>query len=127
MPNKAETLCITLQHPEIDKLHAEMLELVSTLSQANADAYQGLYTQLIKHTEQHFSYEERLMQEGAYPHTAEHLLEHRQMLSEMKRFQQRNRALARAYIAQRLPERLNLHINRLDSQLAAWLHSSQSV
>jgi len=119
--DKSESSHLILQHPEIDLLHGQMMELVKALARSDLDTYFALYRELIAHTEEHFAYEEALMLGRDYPHAAEHLAEHRQILGELKRFQHRKTSLSRAYIAQRLPERLALHINRLDSQLVAWL------
>jgi hemerythrin len=123
MSEISETLCVAVHHPEIDAIHAELAELAATLSDADDTAFASFYPSLISHTEAHFAHEERLMRESAFPHAAEHLVEHRQMLQEMKQFQLRRISISRAYIEQRLPERLNLHIIRMDSLLAAWLRS----
>lgn len=65
--------------------------------------------------------EEELIASSGFPHGAEHRSEHKQMLAEMRRFSQRHPVMARAYVQDRLPERLNLHITRMDSLLAAFL------
>jgi len=121
----AVTLCVSVYHAEIDKLHQELAELVEQLATTPDKEFDELYAELISHTESHFSHEEHLIKESAFPHHAEHLAEHRQMLQEMKQFQQRIARgllpLARAYVEQRLPERFNLHITRMDSLLAAYL------
>lgn len=116
-----EALQVRVHHPEIDAIHAELAELAAVLANADAGAYAGLFAQLISHTEAHFAHEERLMRESGFPHVAEHLAEHRQMLQEMRLFQTRRPSISRAYVAQRLPERFNLHITRMDSLLVAWL------
>jgi len=120
-----DTLCIPVYHTEIDKIHQELADLVLRLAQASDREFAVLYATLIRHTESHFSHEEQLIRDSAFPHHAEHLAEHRQMLQEMKQFQQSSMRgllpLARAYVEQRLPERFNLHITRMDSLLAAYL------
>lgn len=125
MPEVTETLCVSVYHAEIDKIHQELAELVDQLATAPDKEFAELYSNLVTHTEAHFGHEELLIKESAFPHHAEHLTEHRQMLQEMKQFQQRisrgRLPLARAYVEQRLPERFNLHITRMDSLLAAYL------
>lgn len=120
-----DTLSIPVYHTDIDKIHQELAELVLSLEKAPDREFVDLYATLIRHTESHFFHEEQLIRESAFPHHAEHLAEHRQMLHEMKQFQQRIERgllpLARAYVEQRLLERFNLHITRMDSLLAAYL------
>ncbi len=112
---------VDVHHREIDAIHAELAELVTALSAATDVSYVELYAKLIAHTEDHFSEEESMMRESGFIHAAEHLTEHRQMLQEMRQFQQRRLLISRAYIRERLPERFRLHIIRMDSLLAAWL------
>lgn len=117
-----KTLSIAVHHPQIDTIHAELASLVVALAESPETEFTSLYSELISHTEAHFAHEEKLMCENGFPHAAEHLSEHRQMLQEMKQFMRRNAALSRAYIVNRLPERFKLHIIRMDSLLVAWLH-----
>jgi len=128
MAEHADAAYVVVYHPEIDAIHRELATLVERLAVAKDGDFATLYASLISHTESHFSHEEHLIRESAFPHHAEHIAEHRQMLHEMKQFQRRidtgRLPLARAYIRQRLPERLNLHITRMDSLLAAYLRSS---
>ncbi len=120
-----ELLCVSVSHSEIDLIHRELAELVVKLAAADDENFAPLYSSLIEHTESHFTHEERLIADSGFPHGAEHISEHRQMLQEMKRFQQRiapgRMPIVRAYVTQRLPERLNLHITRMDSLLASHL------
>ena len=119
-------ICVAVLHDEIDVIHEELDSLVSALGRSSDNEFSSHYLSLIAHTEAHFSHEERLMQESGFPHAAEHLAEHRQMLQELKQFQKRRLVLARAYISQRLPERFKLHIIRMDSLLAAYLRATAS-
>jgi len=125
MPIELQPQCVIVGHDEIDRVHREFSDLTAQLTTAHDKEFDALYTLLITHTESHFLYEENLIRESAFPHHAEHFAEHRQMLQEMKQFHQRiargRLALARAYVEQRLPERFNLHITRMDSLLAAYL------
>ncbi len=112
---------ICVHHNEIDAIHAELAELITALNTASDASYIALYAELITHTEAHFSGEEAMMRESGFIHAAEHLTEHQQMLQEMRQFQQRRLPISRAYVRERLPERFQLHIIRMDSLLAAWL------
>lgn len=117
---------VDVHHNEIDAIHAELAELVTALNTASDASYVELYARLIVHTEAHFSEEETMMRESGFIHAAEHLTEHRQMLQEMRQFQQRRLPICRAYARERLPERFQLHIIRMDSLLAAWLRDRYS-
>ena len=124
MHEVADALKVAVYHAEIDAFHDELAGLVVQLAGSPDNKFPSCYSALIAHTEAHFSHEERLMRESGFPHAAEHLSEHRQMLQELKRFQNRRLVMARAYISQRLPERLTLHIIRMDSLLAAYLRAT---
>lgn len=113
-----------VHHSEIDTTHAEMAELVAALNSATDADYPALFATLIEHTERHFEGEEEMMRESGFIHAAEHITEHRQMLQEMRQFQQRRLPISRAYVRERIPERFNLHIVRMDSLLAAWQRSN---
>jgi hemerythrin-like metal-binding protein len=106
---------------EIDAVHEELAELTQRLANAGDEVFSDYFEQLLSHTEEHFLLEERLMARSGFPHASEHSAEHRKMLAKMHLFSQRRPLIARAYVRDRLPERLNLHITRLDSQLAAYL------
>lgn len=123
MSENPASICVAVLHDDIDAIHEELDSLVNALRRSSDDEFPSYYSSLIAHTEAHFSHEERLMQESGFPHAAEHLAEHRQMLQELKQFQSRRLVLARAYISQRLPERFRLHITRMDSLLAAYLRA----
>lgn len=116
-------LNVSVGNADIDSVHKELAAIAQRLGDAPDDEFATVFHQLIRHTEEHFCMEEELMSSSGFPHGAEHLAEHRQMLAEMHRFSQRHPAMARAYVRARLPERLNLHITRMDSLLAAYLRS----
>lgn len=115
-------LTIQVHHKEMDTIHGELAELVEQLANIGEAEFGKQFSELLDHTEAHFSQEERWMQETAYPHISEHRDEHRQVLQEMKQFSKRRLPIARAYVRDRLPERFALHITRVDSMLAAYLN-----
>lgn len=116
-------LDVSVQHREIDAVHAELAVVVDELANASDAEFRSLFTVLIAHTADHFALEERLMQVHAFPHAGEHLTEHNQILNEMKLFGRRPLMMVRAYVGHRLAERFNLHITRMDSLFAHYLNS----
>jgi hemerythrin-like metal-binding protein len=121
VPDATAAIAIPLGNAEIDAVHSELARLVQHLAIATGADFSSLFNELLRHTDAHFAAEERVMDECGFPHSAEHLSEHRQMMQEMRRFAKGRPAIARAYIRERLPERFNLHITRMDSLLAAYL------
>jgi len=119
-----KALHIRLGNGDIDAIHAELAVLAETVAKAPSQSFSTQYKRLIQHTRNHFLHEQQLMQETGFIHSAEHLSEHQQMLSEMEQFSQRPRQLARAYVKERLPERFALHISRMDSLLVAYLRTA---
>lgn len=115
-------LNISVGHAEIDTIHRELAELTERLAVAPDAEFVPQYEQLIEHTRQHFEHEEKMMSECGFVHAKEHVGEHLQMLNEMKQFGKRPRPMTRAYVRDRLPERFALHINRMDSLLAAFIN-----
>lgn len=74
---------------EIDAEHQQMLKLVNNLHAAVEDridknTLQDLLVELVSFTHAHFSAEERLMKEHAYPEFVEHHKEHRILLRHMQ-------------------------------------------
>ncbi|MDA8384001.1 MAG: hemerythrin family protein [Betaproteobacteria bacterium] len=72
--------------PLIDEQHRKIILGINTLHQAVAkalphDAVRSLLANLIQLIDQHFSFEEALMQEYAFPETESHRLEHRAIVA----------------------------------------------
>lgn len=130
MPSAEELLGVSVSYEEIDAIHQELAGLVRQICGAGDAEFGPLYASILSHTEAHFAHEERLIEQSGFPHAAEHVTEHRQILQEMRQFQRRivpgRLPLVRAYVKQRLPERLNLHITRMDSLLASFLNNAPS-
>ncbi len=118
-------MSVELKHSVIDHVHSEMTALIQNAATANREDYFALFNTLVTHTEEHFAYEEDLMKQSGYPHSAEHIADHRQILNEMKQFESSWYQLSHSYMTERLPERIRLHVTRLDSQLVAWINSHQ--
>ncbi len=117
---------ISVGHNEMDAIHQELLVLLgSAASCGDHPTLSAKLDALISHTRSHFEIEEQWMVESAFPLIAEHRAEHRQMLGELEMMRRRLRPatipLARSFLAERLPDWLNQHLQRMDSLLAAHL------
>jgi hemerythrin-like metal-binding protein len=114
----------------MDATHDELLQLLATGGQCRELAtLVPLLNELIAHTERHFQTEELWMVQSKFPHLIEHRSEHRQLLAEMQLMQRRLRPatvpLVRSFITERLPDWLQLHLQRMDSLLAAHLNTPE--
>ncbi len=109
----------------MDDTHREFVSLVNQLSDAPDKEIGALFNQLIKHTQQHFLQEEKLMIESRFASFAEHRDEHQRILGELNQFKKRVDkglvAFGRNYIKQRMPEWFRLHAATMDSALAMHL------
>jgi hemerythrin-like metal-binding protein len=114
----------SINHPGLDATHRHLAEFAQQLESTNTEGFPARFLSLLGQLEEHFVHEEYLMEQSGFRHTAEHKEDHRQMLQEMRQLLQRRQPFARAYISERLPERLNLHITRMDSMLALALNQS---
>lgn len=112
---------VKVNNTELDEAHYHLASYAFALKSASDDEFPSRYLSLLGQLEKHFADEEALMQEHAFRHTEEHMEDHRQLLQEVRQLLQRRLPFARAYISDRLPERLNLHISRMDSMLTAAL------
>ncbi len=72
-------------HPEVDLQHAAILEEAARLRNATPEAIWDSIRFLEHHTTSHFTYEEALMNDVAYPRAALHQQEHVQFVSEIAR------------------------------------------
>ena len=77
-------------------------------------------------TQEHFTEEERLMDECGFSAKQEHVGEHTKVLGELnqlsKRVQTGNLFMAKAYVRERLPEWFALHSSTMDSALVSALN-----
>ena len=122
---------IAVGHAPMDTIHNELLALLKAAEQCRDHA--SLATQLdvlILHAQNHFETEEQWMEQSTFPHIAEHRSEHRQLLGELVMMRRRLRPvtlpLVRSFISERLPDWLELHLQRMDSLLAAHLNQNNS-
>ncbi len=115
---------VVLDYSPLDETHRHLAEFAQHLNTANEEEFPPRFLSLLGQMEEHFADEERLMEQVDFRHTAEHKEDHRQLLTEIRQLLLRRQPFARAYVRERLPERLNLHISRMDSMLAAALKTS---
>lgn len=113
---------VTLNYPLLDQTHAHLAEYAGNLSSASEEEFPGGFLFLLEMLEAHFAEEEQLMEQCNFRHMAEHKEDHRVLLQEVRQLLLRRQPFARAYVRERLPERLNLHISRMDSMLASALN-----
>lgn len=118
----------SLQHADMDRTHREFIDLLDELNNATGEEFIGLFQALKTHTQHHFDQELEWMQQSGFTSTAEHNDDHRRILGELAQMEKRLRPatlpLVKAYLADRLPQWFELHINTMDSALAAHLNSN---
>jgi hemerythrin len=95
------------------------------------DGFAAGFPELIEHTREHFSAEDRLMVQCRFPALAEHRGEHARVLGELGRFAEQVQVgrtrMARAYIVEQLPRWFDLHAATMDSALAACRRGSARI
>lgn len=115
--------------PEIDSQHQQLIRLINDLHAAMTTG-QGKETagrtldELVRYTEQHFSYEERMLQQKGYSQLTPHQAEHKRLTGEVVdlREKYRNGAIAlTVQVMQFLKNWLAGHIMVHDQQYAAEL------
>jgi hemerythrin len=71
-----------------------------------------------------------MMEESGFAAISEHISDHQRVLGELTRFGKRiaagSTAMARAYIREQLPQWFEIHLQTMDSALAAHLKNIQS-
>lgn len=90
MPSLLWTDSLALGQPDMDGQHRQMVALANALNEAllqNADeeVLRRQFSGLLSYTAMHFTSEERLMAEAAYPAAAQHRKEHERLLLDLYR------------------------------------------
>lgn len=115
----------TLGMPQMDKTHAEFVDLMNRLGHADKAEFVKLFPNLVAHTQAHFDAEQVLMESSRFPATGEHRSEHQRVLGELNRFGAKvaagSTAMGRAYIREQLPQWFETHTLTMDSALAVHL------
>jgi hemerythrin-like metal-binding protein len=110
---------------EIDDFRREFVVIVNALDHASGSAFIGLFAELLYHTRDYFEVENNLMKKSGFPARHEHEIEHRQIVGELARLQQRLKkghiAMVRSYVRERLPDWFMLHAGTMDRTLIAHL------
>jgi len=116
---------------EMDQTHWEFVQLLNNLDLVPAERFPDLFAELIRHTQEHFANEDRLMEESGFPAIREHQGEHRRVLGELHHFEAQleegRSAGARAYVREHLPQWFIQHAATMDSALAGHLSRSTRV
>lgn len=120
---------LALGHREMDLAHREMVGLIDSVATADKMAFSAAFARLLQHTREHFDLEQRLMEQSNDPARLEHEHQHAKLLGELTALERRVKRgqlqLARAFVAERLPEWLVSHATSMDSMLAAHIKSAQ--
>lgn len=120
-----------LGNPGMDATHAEFVALVNRLAGVDGREFQALFLELLDHTGNHFGTEEALMEESAFPASAEHRAEHWRVLGDLRAMGQRvvqgRIGLARSYLIDQIPHWFAVHAATMDSALAAHLAMQENA
>ena len=118
---------MALGHAGIDQTHREMVGLINAVAAADKAAFAAAFARLVCHTEEHFALEKELMEQCQDPARREHKHQHAELLGELAALERRvgrgQLQLARAFVAERLPEWLQSHATSMDSMMAARLNA----
>jgi hemerythrin len=128
MPSLLWTDSLSLGHPDMDIQHRQLVALANALNEAmlqdaEQDVLRRQYAGLLSYTAMHFTSEERLMAEAAYPAAAQHRKEHERLLLDLYRMRS-NYGPGAPEILQTLSvlqDWLRNHIDSADRKLAAYL------
>lgn len=125
IPSLKRGLCV--QMPVIDGLHQEFADMVNAMEHAKQAEFTQLFNKLVAHTENHFAYENELMEETAFPARKEHQGEHRRVLGELSQLNEQLKRgetePVRSYVRERLPSWFRLHVITMDRALADHVQS----
>jgi len=108
----------------MDKKHDEFLDILSKIKTCQNSEFMSLFEEMMKHTKEHFSFEEELMNEHNFYGRLEHLDEHANLLGEMEYFYNKAKKLppfGKSYINDYAYDKFKRHIINIDSQLAMFL------
>jgi hemerythrin-like metal-binding protein len=109
---------------EMDEMHHDFLDLLGKIQSCNDHEFLALFEEMLTHTEEHFAYEESIMNQYDFYGKHEHLDEHQNLMNEMQYFYQKAKkipAFGKSYINDYAYEKFKRHIINIDSQLAMFL------
>jgi len=125
----------SLEHPQIDREHQALFAMAEQLHQAMLDGsgatvLRDLLAKLINYTQVHFSHEEALMRQNAYPGMAAHVAEHRQLAEQVVDLQKKY-AAGKLTISMEtmhfLRDWLDHHIRRSDQRVAQHIRTYENT
>ncbi|MDH4944342.1 hemerythrin family protein [Sulfurimonas sp. C5] len=108
----------------IDEKHDEFLQILSLLKSCTTQQFLLLFAEMIEHTREHFSFEEKLMDKYDFYAKGEHKEEHKNLLAEMEYFYMQAQKLpmfGKSYINDYAYDKFKRHIINIDSQFAMFL------
>jgi hemerythrin len=116
---------------EIDEQHKKLVHLINSLYDAmkagqGKDVLHHILAELIDYTKNHFSKEEKMMSQYAYPAAALHKIEHdkftKKVMTMQKDLEQGNAVLSMD-VLQFLKDWLLQHIQKTDKQYSPYLNN----
>lgn len=109
----------------MDGYHQEFLSILSALSTIPDGVFVALFRELVRHTHEHFSQEEKLMQETGFATMREHVEEHRRVQADLgamlERAERGRLRMPREFVKNHMPEWFQLHLVTMDRALAQHL------
>jgi hemerythrin-like metal-binding protein len=122
---------LAIGYGDIDAQHKRLVELVNELDDAmragkGRDVVGGTLNELVRYTQQHFAFEEKLMDQYGVPSSAAHKAEHRQLIADVSAFVtkfQNGSASVSTELMSFLRDWLSNHILKTDRALARELLS----
>jgi len=111
--------------PVMDGYHHEFLAIMSALTTMPDGVFTTLFSELVRHTHEHFTQEEQLMHATEFSAKHEHIAEHKRVLGDLEsllvRVKRGRMKMAREFVKNAMPEWFALHLATMDSALAAHL------
>jgi len=111
----------------MDTMHHEFLALLNEIKNCKANEFITLFENMIEHTKDHFSVEEKIMSVHDFYDKEEHFEEHVVLLEEMVYFYEKSKkipAFGKSYIHEYAYDKFKRHITNIDSQLAMFIKQS---
>ena len=108
----------------MDAKHEEFLLLLQKMQSSSKEDFLPLFKQMITHTQEHFAFEESIMNEYNFYDKHEHFSEHKNLLDEMHYFYEKGKKsppFAKSYNNEYSYEKFKRHVINIDSQLAMFI------
>lgn len=112
----------------MDATHDAFLALLAKIQSCSESQFMPLFEEMIAHTQEHFAYEEEIMNQHNFYAKQEHLDEHANLLGEMQYFYNKAKkipAFGKSYIHEYAYDKFKRHIINIDSQLAMFLKENK--